>query len=99
GLNDEQVMDLYRLRFAVGDLKSDSDYQEMAQEALIAGYPTEAKSVLDKAKAQNLMKGERAERLVKTVNDRVAADAAAQAELQKKAGTDPNSGLKLGLMY
>ena len=99
GLNDDQVMDIYRLRLAVGDLKSEADYQEMAQEALIAGYPSEAKAILDKAKAQNLLKGERADRLVKTVNDRVAADTAAQAELAQKAAADPNSSLKLGMMY
>jgi hypothetical protein len=36
---------------------------------------------------------------VKLVNDRVAQDAAAQADLQKKVAADPNSGVKLGLMY
>ena len=36
---------------------------------------------------------------MQTVTRAVAADAAAQAELQKKAATDPNTSLKLGLMY
>ena len=99
GLNDDQVMDIYRLRLAVGDLKSDADYQEMAQEALIAGYPLEAKAVLDKATAAKLLKGERAERLVQTVSRAVAADAAAQGDLQKKAATDATTAVKLGLMY
>jgi hypothetical protein len=99
GLNDEQLMDIYRLRFAVGDLKTLDDYTDMAQEALVAGYPAEAKQVLDKAAAANLLKGDRSARLVKLVNDRVAADAAAQADLQKKAAADPNTGVKLGLMY
>src|SRR4029077_14536631 len=61
GLNDEQVMDIYRLRLAVGDLKTDPDFLEAAHEALIAGYPSEAKTIIDEAKAQNLMKGERAD--------------------------------------
>jgi hypothetical protein len=99
GLNDEQLMDIYRLRFAVGDLKTLDDYTDMAQEALVAGYPAEAKQVLDKAAAAKLLTGDRSVRLVKLVNDRVAQDAAAQADLQKKVSADPNSGVKLGLMY
>jgi len=99
GLGDEQTMDIYRLRLAVGDLKTDADFQEMAQEALVAGYATEAKSVLDKAAAEKLLTGERDQRLVKMANDRAAQDGAAIADLQKRAGTDPNAQVKLGLMY
>jgi hypothetical protein len=99
GLNDEQTMDIYRLRLALGDLKTDADYQEMAQEALVAGYPAEAKAVLDKASAAKLLNGERSARLVKMTNDRVAADSSVQADLQKKAASDPNASVKLGLIY
>ena len=99
GLNDEQTMDIYRLRLAVGDMKTDADYQEMAQEALVAGYPAEAKVALDKAAAAKLLSGERSARLVKMTNDRVAADTAVQADMQKKAAADPNVGVKLGLIY
>jgi hypothetical protein len=99
GLNDEQLMDIYRLRFAVGDLKTLDDYTDMAQEALVAGYPAEAKQVLDKAAAAKLLNGDRSTRLVNMVNGRVTQDAAAQADLQKKAGADPNTGVKLCLMY
>ncbi len=99
GLNDEQLMDIYRLRFAVGDLKSTDDYTDMAQEALVAGYPAEAKEVLDKAAAAKLLNGDRTTRLVKMVSDRVTQDSAVQGDLQKKAASDPNSGVKLGLIY
>ena len=99
GLNDEQLMDIYRLRFAVGDLKTLDDYTDMAQEALVAGYPAEAKQVLDKAAAAKLLNGDRSTRLVNMVNGRVTQDAAAQADLQKKVGADPNTGVKLCLMY
>jgi tetratricopeptide (TPR) repeat protein len=99
GLNDEQRMEIFRLRLAVGDMKSYDDYQDMAQQALITMYPAEAKAVLDKAAAAKLVSGERAARLVKTVNDSVAQDAAQQADLQKKSATDPNAGVKLGLVY
>ncbi len=99
GLSDDQTMDIYRLRLAVGDLKTDADFQEMAQEALVAGYATEAKSVLDKAAAAKVLSGERDQRLVKMATDRAAQDGAAIADLQKRAGTDPNAAVKLGLMY
>ena len=100
GLNDEQTMDIYRLRLAVGDMKTEADFQEMAQQALIAGYPAEAKAVIDKGIAAKIVQnGERVVRLQKMTNDRVAADVATQADLQKKAAADPNASVKLGLIY
>ena len=99
GLNDEQLMDIFRLRLAVGDLKSADEYTDMAQQALVAGYPAEAKQVLDKAAAAKMLNGDRSVRLVKMVSDRVTQDSAVQAELQKKVAADPNSGVRLGLIY
>jgi len=100
GLNDEQSMDIYRLRMGVGDLKTEADYQEMAQQALIAGYPAEAKAVIDKGIATKAVQsGERVTRLVNKIeSDRVAAEAAAKA-LESKAASDPNASIKLGLFY
>jgi hypothetical protein len=99
GLSDEQGLDIYRLRMAVGDMKTDTDYQEMAQLALVAGYPGEAKAVLDAAAKAKVLAGERADRLIKMTNDRVGADAANQAELQAKAAADANASVKLGIIY
>lgn len=99
GLSDDQVMDIYRLRYVLGDLKTETDFQEMAQEALVAGYATEAKGVLEKAQADKILKGERDQRLVKMASDRAAQDGAVVADLQKRAKSDPNSAIKLGLLY
>ena len=100
GLNDEQTMDIYRLRLALGDLKTNDEYVEAAQEALVANYPAEAKAIIDKGTAAKVVQAnERLVRLNKTIADRIAADAAVQADLQKKAAADPNSGVKLGLIY
>jgi hypothetical protein len=99
GLSDEQGLDIYRLRMAVGDLKTEADYQEMAQLALVAGYPGEAKAILDAAAKAKMLSGERADRLVKMTNDRVGADVANQTELQAKAAADANASVKLGLIY
>ena len=100
GLNDEQTMDIYRLRFALGDLKSDADYLEMAQEALVAGYPAEAKATLDKGvSVKAVQSGERLTRLFKKISDDTAANTAIQSDLQKRAAADPNASVKLGLIY
>jgi hypothetical protein len=100
GMTDEQTMDIYRLRLAVGDLKTEADYQEMAQQALIAGYPVEAKAVVDKGIATKAVQnGERVTRLIaKIESDRVAVEAATKT-LETKAPSDPNAGVKLGLIY
>ena len=98
GLSDEQQMDLARLRLAVGDLKTQDDYQEAAQQALVASYPGEAKLILDKAAAAKVLAGERAIRLTKMTNDSVAKDTAAMADLQSKAQADPNAALRLSRM-
>lgn len=95
GLNDEQQMDLARLRLAVGDLKTQDDYQDAAQIALVAKYPGVAKAILEKANAAKVLSGERAGRLMKMTGDSVAADAAAMADLQAKAQTDPNAAVRL----
>jgi hypothetical protein len=95
GLTDEQQMDIARLRLAVGDLKTQDDYQEAAQIALVAKYPGEAKIILDKATTAKVLTGERAGRLTKMTNDSVAADTAGIAALQGKAQADPNSALRL----
>ena len=100
GLTEEQTMDIYRLRLAVGDMKTNSEYLEMAQQALLVGYPAEAKAVVDKGTAAKALQGgERVDRLVKMTGDRITQDTAVQADLQKKAAADPNSGVKLGLIY
>jgi hypothetical protein len=99
GLSDEQQMDIYRLRLALGDLKTVEDYTDMAQEALVAGYPAEAKAVLEKAQAAKLLKGERWGRLVTKADTDASQNAAVQSAMQKKAASDPNTGVKLGMMY
>ena len=94
GLSDEQQMDIARLRLAVGDLKTQEDYQDAAQIALVAKYPGEAKTILDRANAAKVLSGERSGRLMKMTNDSVAADTAAIPDLQAKAQADPNLALR-----
>jgi len=46
-----------------------------------------------------LQSGERIDRLTKMTSDRITQHSAVQADLQKKAATDPNASVKLGLIY
>ena len=47
GFSDRLELDMYRLRMAAGTLDSADQYVEMAQMALQAGFPAEAKRVVD----------------------------------------------------
>ena len=99
GITDEQMLDILRLRLAVGDLKTDADYLDFAQQALIAGYPAEAKAAIDKGMAAKLVQNnERMTRLFKKISDDMTASAAIQADLRKKTATDPNASVRLGLI-
>lgn len=50
GFNDSRLgLDVYRLRMAVGGVSSASDYMNMAELSLQAGYPAEAKKIIDAA--------------------------------------------------
>jgi len=48
GFSARMGIDVYRLKMATGNIASTNDYFEMAQLALQAGYPAEAKSIIDK---------------------------------------------------
>jgi hypothetical protein len=71
-------LDLLRLRFAMGDFKKEGDYMDMAQLSLEAGYPAEAKKVVDAGYANGALgKGAdaaRHQRLQALVNKNVADD-------------------------
>jgi hypothetical protein len=56
GFNSSRLnLDLSRLKLATGNLKSGQDYRDMVQEALQEKLTAEAKDILDKAFAQNLI--------------------------------------------
>jgi len=71
-------LDLLRLRFALGDLKRESDFMDMAQLALEAGFPIEAKRAMDLGFSSGVLgKGtevERQKRLQALVNKEAAED-------------------------
>jgi TolA-binding protein len=63
GFSDRLELDLYRLELALDELKREGDFVNFAQLCLEAGFPTEAKKVVDKGYAAGILgKGPEAER-------------------------------------
>lgn len=77
GFSDRLSLDVYRLMLATGNLTSASDYMELAQLALQAGYPVEAQKVIAQGYASKVLgSGSEAERQkrLKDLADKQAAE-------------------------
>lgn len=105
GFADRLSLDVYRLRLATGNLTTAGDYMEMAQLALQAGIPSEAKSVVDKGYAAKVLgvgaEADRQKRL-KDLVDKSLAEAKAARDAQEKearAAKDGTDLVKLGANY
>ena len=103
--SDRLVLDAYRLSLAIGSMSTANDYMEMAQLSVQAGYPAEAKQVVDKGFAAGVLgagaEAERHKRLRDLVVKKLDEDKKTQADAQKQAisekdGTGSvNAGLNL----
>jgi predicted Zn-dependent protease len=95
GFSDRLDLDVLRLKMATGNLSKPAEYMEMAQLALQAGFPMEAKKILDQGYAYGTLgKGadaERQNRLRDLANRQAAQDAAAI-----KQGDSESNGTKEG---
>ncbi len=105
GFSDRLGVNVYRLRFATGNAGTAPDYMEMAQLALQAGVPAEAKVIMDKGYAAGVLgKGDQAERQ-KRLRDMVqkaydeSLKARAADEAAALAAKDGNDLVKVGLNY
>jgi hypothetical protein len=105
GFSDRLGVHVYRLRLATGNLTSTNDYLEMAQLALQAGVPAEAKAIVDKGyEVKALGAGKDAERHQR-LHDLVMKDLAesqknrAKDEQEALAAKDGNDLVKVGLNY
>jgi hypothetical protein len=105
GFSDRLGVHVYRLRLATGNLTTAGDYMEMAQLAVQAGVPAEAKAVMDKGYASGVLgtgkDAERHGRLRDLVNKAIADSQAARAQDEKEAlaAKDGNDLVKVGLNY
>jgi hypothetical protein len=105
GFSDRLGVNVYRLRLATGNLTSANDYLEMAQLALQAGVPAEAKVIVDKGYDANVLgqgpDAGRHQRLRDLVTKELAASQKSRArdEQEALAAKDGNELVKVGLNY
>jgi outer membrane protein assembly factor BamD (BamD/ComL family) len=103
GFSDRLALDSYRLSLATGSMSAANDFVEMAQLALQAGYPAEARQVVDKGFAGNVLgqgdQAERHKRLRDLVTKKLDEAKAGQADAEKAAiaDKDGNALLTVGL--
>lgn len=101
--SDRLVLDTYRLSLATGSMSTASDYMELAQLTVQAGYPAEGKKVVEKGFAAGVLgvgaEAERHKRLRDLVDKKVAETAAAQPEEEKQAlaAKDGNGLVNVGM--
>jgi len=76
GFAPRLTLDVYRLKLALGILDTDTQFVEMAQLALQAGFPDEAKQVLDKGFAAGVLSTGAAADRHKRLRDLVARSVA-----------------------
>jgi tetratricopeptide (TPR) repeat protein len=98
-------LNVYRLMNDVGVLKLPSDYAEMAEIALDAGYPGETQNVLQQAFAKNVFveqrDKDRYQHLLEGAKQRAANDQAQLATVEQNANAAPNGDalVQVGAAY
>jgi hypothetical protein len=101
--SDRLVLDTYRLSLATGSMSTATDYMELAQLTVQAGFPAEGKKVVDKGFAAGVLgvgaEGERHKRLAGLVNKKIDEAKATQAgdEQQALAAKDGNDLVNVGM--
>jgi len=105
GFADRLQLDALRLSLAVGTLNETADYLDLAQLALQAGLPGEAKSALDKGYAKGVLgkgaEADRHQRLRDLANKKVTEDlkTIAATEQEAAAAKDGTGLVNTGLAY
>lgn len=105
GFAERLALDVYRLKYATGNFTSASDYMEMGQLAIQAGFPGEAKKVVDQGFAKGLLgtggEAVRHKRLAEMATKSMAEDkkALAQSESAATAAKDGNGLVNAGFNY
>ncbi|MGH6871152.1 MAG: hypothetical protein ACREHE_06570 [Rhizomicrobium sp.] len=101
GLNDKQTLDIYRLRFLTGNMRSAGDYELAAELALQVGSPQEAAIIVQKGFDTKVLSDNRAQRLLALAKSSAAKDQAGFAAAQKAAdgAKTGDANAKLGEEY
>ncbi len=103
GFSDRLSLDVYRLKLATGNIASANDYLEMTQLALQAGYPAEAKAIVEKGYAAGVLgtgkDAERHKRLRDLAAKTADESAKARAQAEKDALADKAGGALVSVGY
>ena len=103
GFSDRLVLDTYRLSLATGSMTATSDFMEMAQLALQAGLPLEAKQVVDKGFASGVLgsgaEAERHKRLRDLVTKKLDEDQRARPDNEKQAMADKDGSALVNIGF
>ncbi len=92
GLNDRLNLEIYRLALATGGMEGPDEYVEMAELALQAGLPGEARSVLEKGFAAQVLGGQdkdRQTRLLGMAKEQSATDEKSLGAVEAEAAKAP----------
>jgi hypothetical protein len=92
-LTDPELLDVYRVRLATGNMRNADDYETMAQLALELGFPTEGLNVVQKGFDAKVLQGERDQRLQTLAQTQAAKDTAGLAKTQQLAQASKNGDL------
>src|SRR5262249_15726198 len=84
-MTDHQNPDVYRVRFATGNMRNAEDYETMTQLALELGFATEGLNVAQKGFDAKILQGDRDLRLLNLAKTQAAKDGAGLANAQKQA--------------
>jgi hypothetical protein len=105
GFADRYALDVMRLRLASGTMSKTEDFMEMAQLALQAGYPAEAKKIVERGFAAGALgTGAEAERHKRLSDLALKQDAESSASIATRAAEavaakDGNALLQAGYVY
>jgi hypothetical protein len=103
GFSERLELDVLRLQLATGNLSKPAEFMEMAQLALQAGFPGEAKKILEQGYAAGVLgKGsdvERQNRLRDLANKQAAQDAAAIAQGEAEVATAKDGDALVAIGY
>jgi hypothetical protein len=105
GFSERLSLDLFRLQLATGNLAKPAEFMEMAELALQAGFPAEAKKVMEQGYAAGVLgkgpEAERHNRLRDLANRQAAQDAASigKGDAEVNSAKDGDTLVAIGYNY
>ncbi|HEY4038263.1 MAG TPA: tetratricopeptide repeat protein [Burkholderiaceae bacterium] len=103
GYSERLDLDVLRLQLATGNLSKSAEYMEMAQLALQAGFPSEAKRIMEQGYATGLLgkgaEAERENRLRDLANKQAAQDASSLGQGDSESSSAKNGDALVAIGY